>query len=243
MHAAAGAVQQPLTDSMKMYNIGVEGGRPVGGKIGAPPEWFYKGVGTILRAHNEPLDVPNHGEDGGDEAELAGCYVIAENGQPHRVGIVQGNEFSDHVLESRNYLYLAQSKLRACSIGPEIVIGGDLNGAIHGQAMVERGGKTIWAAPLASGEEHMCHSLANMEHHHFKHAEHRHAGHAHIHFFGADRFSFKEQLKLQENDVMTVAFQNFGRALRNPLRVDHSRQQLMQVRSVISVAWASRPCL
>ena len=28
------------------------------GKIGIAPEWFYKGCGTILRAPNEPLDVP-----------------------------------------------------------------------------------------------------------------------------------------------------------------------------------------
>ena len=82
MHGdAAEAVE---TDSMKMYRIGVEGGRPSrAGRSGRQPEWFYKGVGTILRAHNEPLDVPNHGEDGGDEAELAGCYVIAEDGLCH----------------------------------------------------------------------------------------------------------------------------------------------------------------
>src|SRR5262249_13969979 len=110
MHdASKGAAVE--TDSMKMYRIGIEGGRPARGKIGSSPEWFYKGVGSILRAHGEPLDVPSHGEDGGDEAELAGCYVISNDGEPFRVGIVQGNEFSDHVMESRNYLYLAQSKL------------------------------------------------------------------------------------------------------------------------------------
>jgi len=220
------------TDSMKMYRIGLEGGRPARGKIGASPEWFYKGVGSILRAHGEPLDVPSHGEDGGDEAELAGCYVISKDGQPYRVGIVQGNEFSDHVMESRNYLYLAQSKLRACAIGPEIVIGAGLNGPIHGHAMIERGGKTIWAAPLASGEEHMCHSLGNMEHHHFKHAEHRRPGDAHIHFFGADRFSFKDQLHLVDGDVMVVRFDGFGRALRNPLKVDSATAELLKVKTL-----------
>ena len=228
MHGAA-AVE---TDSMKMYRIGLEGGRPERGKIGASPEWFYKGVGSILRAHGEPLDVPSHGEDGGDEAELAGCYVIAKDGELYRVGVVQGNEFSDHVMESRNYLYLAQSKLRACAIGPEIVISGDLGGAIHGQATIERAGKTVWAAPLASGEEHMCHSLANMEHHHFKHAEHRKPGDAHIHFFGADRFSFKDKIRLEDGDVMTVRFDGFGRALRNPLRVDSSKSELVKVKTL-----------
>src|SRR4051794_35016964 len=41
-----------LTDSMKMYRIGLEGGRPEAGCVGASPEWFYKGMGTIVRAHN-----------------------------------------------------------------------------------------------------------------------------------------------------------------------------------------------
>jgi hypothetical protein len=220
---------QPVTDSMRMFQIGVEGGRPRAGRIGAAPEWFYKGVGTILRAHGQPLDVPNHADDGGDEAEIAGCYIIASDGTPHRVGFVQGNEFSDHVLEAKNYLYLAQSKLRACSIGPEIVIDSDLSQEIRGHISIERDDKTIWAGPLASGEPWMCHSIANLEHHHFKHAEHRRGGDAHIHFFGADLFSFKDRLKLEDGDVMVISFIGFGRPLRNPIRIDRSKPKLVKV--------------
>ena len=33
------------------------------------------------------------------------------------------NEFSDHVMERQNYLYLAHSKLRSCSFGPELLVG------------------------------------------------------------------------------------------------------------------------
>jgi hypothetical protein len=35
---------ETLTDSMKMFRWGVEGGRPAPGKIGAAPEWFYSGT-------------------------------------------------------------------------------------------------------------------------------------------------------------------------------------------------------
>ncbi len=79
MHAAPGAIlalTQAPTDSMRMYQLGVEGGRAAPGEIGAAPEWFYKGNGTTLRAHGEPLDVPPHAEDGGEEPEIAGVYVI-----------------------------------------------------------------------------------------------------------------------------------------------------------------------
>ena len=34
--------------------------------------------------------------------------------------MAQGNEFSDHRFEKKNYLNLAGSKLRTCSIGPEL---------------------------------------------------------------------------------------------------------------------------
>jgi hypothetical protein len=209
------------TDSMKMYRIGLEGGRPQPGCIGAPPEWFYKGTGCILRAHGQPLDVPEHGEDGGEESEIAGCYVVADDGRPFRVGLAQGNEFSDHVMEAQNYLYLAQSKLRSCALGPEIVVGGEF-GDVPGEASLQRAGQTFWRAPLASGEKWMCHSLSNLEHHHFKHAEHRRPGDAHIHFFGADMFSFKDRIRLEDGDEMIIAFEGFGRPLRNPIRMSRA---------------------
>jgi hypothetical protein len=235
MHAVATPVPDPaavMTDSMKMYQIGLDGGRPKPGHIGAPPEWFYKGTGAILHAHDNTLEVPNHGYDGGEEAEIAGCYLIDAEGNPHRVGLVQGNEFSDHILEAQNYLYLAQSKLRSCSIGPELLVGIDLSQEIHGHAAIERAGQTIWAGPQASGEPHMCHTLANLEHHHFKHEAHRHPGDVHLHFFGADLFSFKDRLKLEDGDVMLIAFIGFGRALRNPIRIDRSEQAAINVKAL-----------
>ena len=223
MHTGA----QQVTDSMRMYEWGVEGGRPEGDRIGAQPEWFYKGNGYILRGHNEPLNVPAYADDGGDEPEIAGCYVIDWSGAPRRVGFVMGNEFSDHVMERKNYLYLAPSKLRQCSIGPELAVAADFDD-IRGTARVERNGEVIWTKDLATGEAHMCHSLANMEHHHFKYAEHRQAGDAHVHFYGAGAFSFGE-LTLQDGDVMEIEFEGFGKPLRNPVRIDGTEQPLVRV--------------
>jgi hypothetical protein len=206
------------TDSMRMYQLGVEGGRPAAGEIGAAPEWFYKGSGMALRAHGEPLDIPPHAEDGGEEPEIAGIYVIDSTGAPRRIGMAQGNEFSDHKFEKRNYLNLAASKLMTCAIGPELVVDPDF-GSVAGEVSIERGGAAIWRKQIRSGDSAMSHSLANLEHHHFKHAGHRRPGDVHVHFFGADAFSFGEGVTLQDGDVMQVQFAGFGRALRNPLRV------------------------
>jgi hypothetical protein len=223
MHA-----QTELSDSMKMYQWGVEGGRPEPGAIGVQPEWFYKGCGTILRAHGEPLEVPSFANDGGDEAEVAGVYVIDSAGNPRRIGFVQANEFSDHVMEEKNYLYLAHSKLRTCSIGPELIVGGNFDDA-RGKISIERGGKVFWSQPFQTGEQKMSHTIANLEHHHFKYAAHRRAGDAHIHFFGADVFSFGEKIKLEDGDVMEIELAGFGRALRNPLKADQTNPKLISV--------------
>jgi hypothetical protein len=209
---------EALTDSMRMYQSGVEGGRPAPGEIGAAPEWFYKGSGLVLRAHGEPLDVPPHAEDGGEEPEIAGIYAIDSNGAPRRIGMAQGNEFSDHKFEKRNYLNLASSKLMTCAIGPELVVDPDF-GSVAGEVSIEREGQAIWRKPIHSGDAAMSHSLANLEHHHFKHAAHRRPGDLHVHFFGAGAFSFGEGVTLQDGDVMQVQFDGFGKALRNPLRV------------------------
>ena len=125
--------EDKITDSMQMYQWGVEGGSPPMGEIGTQPEWFYKGNGSILKGHGQSLEVPPYAKDGGEEPEIAGIYVVDKTGNPWRIGFSTANEFSDHVMEKKNYLYLAPSKLRDCSIGPELVIGNnfeDYNGIV-----------------------------------------------------------------------------------------------------------------
>jgi hypothetical protein len=214
MHEMA---ESALTDSMKMFRLGLEGGRPEPGQIGAPPEWFYKGTGTILRAHGAALEVPPYAEDGGEEAEIAGVYIVGPDGRPHRIGMTAGNEFSDHKFEKRNYLNLAASKIRTCSLGPEIVLDAAFE-RVPGKVSIERGSDLRWAKDIVTGEAEMCHSLANIEHHHFKYDTHRRAGDVHVHFYGAHSLSFGAGILLDDGDVMSVQFEGFGRALRNPLR-------------------------
>ena len=208
-----------VTDSMRMFQWGIEGGRPATGEIGVAPEWFYKGNGFMLQAPFAPLTIPAYAEDGGEEGELAGVYVIGEDGAPYRIGMAAGNEFSDHQFEKRNYLNLAGSKLRTCSLGPELVVGAEFRSVV-GEVRIERGAHTIWSKKVATGEENMCHSLANLEHHHFKFEGHRQPGDVHVHFFGAHSLSFGDSIVLKDGDWMNVHYEGFGRALRNPIRVE-----------------------
>lgn len=225
MHAAK---DEDPTDSMKMFRLGIEGGRPDPGCIGAPPEWFYKGNGCVLRAHGEPLEIPSYAEDGGEEAEIAGVYVVGPNGQPYRVGLAVGNEFSDHQFEKKNYLNLAGSKLRSCALGPELAIDPEFD-SVPVDVAIERDGSVLWNKSFRSGNAEMCHSLANIEHHHFKYATHRRRGDVHVHFFGTDCLSFSDSIRLRHGDVMQVSAEGYGRPLRNPVRIDGSTPALISV--------------
>jgi hypothetical protein len=220
-----------LTDSMQIYQWGLEGGKPESGSIGVQPEWFYKGQGTILRAHNETLERPVYADDGGEEPEVAGVYVIDPNGQPYRVGFTPGNEFSDHVMEKKNYLYLAPSKLRQCAIGPEVLIGGEFKD-IEGTVEVIRGETSIWSQNIKTGESNMAHSLENLEHHHFKYAAHRVPLQAYVHFFGADTFSFGKGIALQNGDTMRVFWKGLGRSLQNRISISMDVEELVTVRAL-----------
>ena len=78
----------------------------------------------------------------------------------------------------------------------------------------------------------MSHTVANLEHHHFKYEAHRRPGDAHIHFFGAGAFSFGAGVELADGDVMVVAFEGFGRPLRNPIRVDRGEDRFVGVKAL-----------
>ncbi|KPM48673.1 AraD1 family protein [Jiulongibacter sediminis] len=230
MNAAADAGTQ--TDSMKMYFMGEEGGKPGAGKVGTQPEWFYKGNGTVLKGHLEPLDIPNYALDGGEEPEIAGIYVINKNGEPVRIGFATGNEYSDHVMEKINYLYLAPSKIRTCSIGPELVIDENIFNNLRGMVTVKKGGKVLWEKEVKTGEANMAHSLENLEYHHFKYDNHRVPGQVHIHFFGTGAFSYGAGIKLEQDDSMVIDWPQMGKALINPIKHDESTEKQIKVLSL-----------
>ncbi len=205
-----------LSDSMRMFKMGLEGGRPAKGAIGVQPEWFYKGNGHCAIAPGMPLTAPGFAEDGGEEPEVAGIYLIGPGGQPFRLGWALANEFSDHVTERVNYLFLAHSKLREASFGPEILVG-DLPTDLRGTSKIWRDGAVLWEKPFLSGEANMTHSYANLEHHHFKYDLFRHPGDIHVHMFGTATLSFADGIVPQAGDLFEIAAPALGLPLTNLL--------------------------
>ena len=216
MHQKFAGDIDSLTDSMKMFRMGVEGGRPKDGRPGVQPEWFYKGDGSSVVAPGAALDLPAFALDGGEEPEVAGIYLVAPDGRPWRLGFAIGNEFSDHVMERQNYLYLAHSKLRACAFGPELLLGA-LPESIEGESRIWRNGHLLWKKIFVSGEKNMSHTIGNLEYHHFKYRQFRRPGDLHIHFFGTATLSVGDGIVTEPGDVFEIEAPAFGAPLRNPL--------------------------
>ena len=220
-----------VTDTMRMFQWGVEKGKPVAGDIGAQPEWFYKGDGSIVVRPGTDLPLPPFAEDGGEEPEIAGLYVIGPDSKPYRIGFALGNEYSDHIMERRNYLYLAHSKLRACSYGPELRTG-ELPKHLVGTSRLRRDGDVIWEKEFLSGEDNMCHSLSNLEYHHFKYQQFLKPGDVHVHYFGTATLSFADGMQAQVGDEFEIEMKEFGHPLKNKLA--HTQSEL-PIGSVITL--------
>jgi hypothetical protein len=212
------AAESELTDSMKMFRAGLEGGKPPKGKPGVQPEWFYKGDGSFVVAPGAPLVSPAFALDGGEEPEVAGIYVVSDAGVPFRVGFALLNEFSDHVTERQNYLLLAHSKLRPSSFGPELLLG-NLPEDVRGISRIRRGKAVIFEEPFLTGEANMSHSVVNLEAHHFKYPWFRRPGDVHVHTFGTATLSVTHGVKTEAGDVFEIEAPGFGLPLVNPLKV------------------------
>ncbi len=223
----AETAQADMSDSMKMFQLGVEKGKPKNGQVGAQPEWFYKGDGHTLVSPGADLPVPGFALDAGEEPELVGIYIVDESGEPKRVGFAVGNEFSDHVTEKGNYLWLAHSKLRYSSFGPELMIG-DIPKDMKGTSKIYRDNKIVWEKDFVTGEDNMSHSIANLEHHHFKYQQFCMPGQMHVHYFGTSTLSFGDGFTTQEGDQFEIAIPDFGYPLSNRI-VKHKDKGVIEI--------------
>lgn len=140
------------------------------------------------------------------------------------------SKLSKHPIGLRFFAFVkpgAGSKLRTCALGPELVIDPAFD-SISGEVKIERAGTILWSKRIRTGEAEMCHSLQNIEHHHFKYEAHRRPGDIHVHFLGADCLSFGDGVRLIQGDTVQIQF-DFGRPLRNTIQIATAPAALIMV--------------
>ena len=68
--------------------MGDEGGKPAGGEAGVPARMVLQGRWLApRRAGRRSLAMPAFAQDGGEEPEIAGIYLIGDDGSPLRLGL------------------------------------------------------------------------------------------------------------------------------------------------------------
>ena len=82
---------------------------------------------------------------------------------------------------------------------------------------MRRGNELIFDAPFVSGDDNMSHTIANLEHHHFKYDGFRRPGDVHAHFFGTATLSFSAGVQTKPGDVFEIEADAFLFPLRNAL--------------------------
>jgi len=207
-----------LTDSLRLFKLGLEQGRPAEtGPPGSAPEWHFKGTGHSVVHPYQDFPVASFAEDASEEPELAGLYLIGADGMPRRLGFALANELSDHVTERSNSGLVPHAKLCGSSFGPELLLD-DLPASITGISRILRKGRKRWEKPFLTGEDHMSHSIGNIEFHHFKHDQFLVPGDVHVHYFGTATLSFAEGIKVDASCRFEISAPQFGRALVNGIR-------------------------
>lgn len=182
-----------------------------------PSQCLVSGTGLTHLGSAEGRDKMHRSSAAGQATDSMRMFLMGlEGGQPVRLGFALGNQFSDHVTERANYLWLAHSKLRQAALGAELLLG-DLPQDVRGASRILRGGETIWERPFLTGEANMSHSLANLEHHHFKYTQFRRPGQVHVHFFGTATLSFSDGFSTEEGDEFEISADAFMLPLRNRL--------------------------
>ncbi len=204
-------------DHYKTLMLGLHGGKPAKGEWGAQPEWFLKGNGDVLVPPGGAVEHPFFGDGPGEEAELAGIYIIGPDKTPFCIGYTLGNEFSDEQMFFKNVYHLAQSKKRHVSLGPEVLVG-NLPDDIPARITLLRGDDVQWQANFRTGEANMLHSIGNIEAHYFKYSQWYIPGDVHVLYYGNAVMSTAQGEVIKDGDVFRLDCSTFGLPLINTVR-------------------------
>ena len=206
---------------MRMFQMGLEG-RQAGGRASAAcsRNGSTRATASTVVPPGAPFRSPDFALDGGEEPEIVGIYVIGPDGTPCALGFALGNEFSDHVTERQNYLWLAHSKLAAVPRSGRRLLIGDAAGrrARRRRGSARRRGHLGKAVPVGRGQ-HVATPSPTSSTITSSIALFRRPGDVHVHFFGTATLSFSDGVKTEPGDVFEIEAKPFTLPLSNSYAV------------------------
>lgn len=180
------------------------------------PNWFFKGLGEVLKVPGEPLSVPEDAVAVCEEAEVVLVYVGDEQGVPRYTGYAFGNDLTDIGRFKRHAGHLSYAKLCDAGISPALHLGPPPR-SVTGDVTIERGGAPAWKGAFTTGADALHYDLDTMMSRLLAYASLHHPGRVHYVFIGADRSSFHDGFEMADGDHVVVDFASHGVTLANPL--------------------------
>ena len=177
----------------------------------AAASWFFRGSGSTLVAAGQPLPVPGFAPSGLPVPQLAGLYVIADDGVPCQVGWSLAHPIVDRALASGGGA--GHARLRATAIGPEILLG-ELPKVVPATTRILRGSKVVAEQSFDLGSGAMARGFADLARDHFRYGMHRRPGDVHVHCFGSGA-AITSIDAATPDQVFELACPPLGRPLRN----------------------------
>ena len=195
---------------MATHNVKADSGAPT------QPNWFFKGLGEVLKVSGEPLRVPQDALAVTEEAEVVLVYVGDADGAPKYAGYTFGNDLTDIGRFKRHAGHLSYAKLCDAGVAPYLFLGTPPQ-QVTGQVTIERDGEQAWRGPFATGVKALHYGLRDMTAGLFANASLLHPGRVHYVYLGADRSSFHHGFTMADRDRVTIEFATHGVTLSHPL--------------------------
>ena len=154
--AMHGVAESELTDSMKMFRWGVDGGRPAPGQVGHRTRVVLQGerVRSCAPTASRSSCLP-YGEDGGEEAEIAGVYIIDARRTPVAHRHVQRQRILRPSVREAELSQSGQLEASHVFARPGAGRRPDFE-SVAGKVAIERDGAIVWSKDIITGEANMC---------------------------------------------------------------------------------------
>ncbi|MEU8891914.1 FAH family protein [Streptomyces sp. NPDC048442] len=187
-----------------------------GPEVPDQPNWFFKGLGNVLRVPGLPLSVPGDAVAVTEEAEVVLVYVDDEEGESHYAGYTFGNDLTDIGRFKQHAGHLSYAKLCDTAVAPWLHLGAPPR-SVTGAVTVERDGAPAWKGSFTTGTDALHYDLDTMMRRLFAYESLHHPGRTHYVYIGADRSSFHGGFRLEDGDRVTLDFASHGVTVSNPL--------------------------
>ncbi|MBN0046119.1 FAH family protein [Streptomyces actuosus] len=195
---------------MATHNVKADSGAP------DQPNWFFKGLGDVLKVSGEPLRVPGSAVAVTEEAEVVLVYVGDADGTPRYAGYTFGNDLTDIGRFRRHNGHLSYAKLCDAGIAPWLFLGTPPT-HVTGHVTIERDGDAAWQGAFVTGTKALHYPLRDITSRLLSYSSLLHPGRVHYVYLGADRSSFHHGFTMADRDRVTIAFATHGVALTHPV--------------------------